>query len=309
MLSLLNRKPDRRIKVGVALQPQGVAVAMYHQDSDPPRLVCDFMPCTAADEIPSALLHLVDKHQLHGQHAVSLMNSEDYHVLQITSPPLTKAELRAAARWKIADLIPYPAEQAVIDVFEYPESGQKNAERLLYAIAAKATDVADMVQTLRDARLHIDAIDINEFALRNVLAASAADTASVMILHLTAQQGLLVFIKDGELYLTRRLDLGFADLCREDEELYNAVVLELQRSLDYFERQFAQALPSQLLIYPAEKISGELILHIHSHLDLAVEPLTLDKLVNIPVAGDERSVANGLLAVGAVLRESLGAAA
>jgi MSHA biogenesis protein MshI len=103
--------------------------------------------------------------------------------------------------------------------------------------------------------------------------------------------------------------MGFVELEAAGRDVLDDVVLELQRSLDYFESQFAQALPAKLLIYPPDKISGELMMHIHSHLNLEVEPLILEKMPGFTFDNDEESQSRCLLAVGAALREDDEAAA
>jgi MSHA biogenesis protein MshI len=103
--------------------------------------------------------------------------------------------------------------------------------------------------------------------------------------------------------------VGYADLETGDQYIFDNVVLELQRSLDYFERQFAQALPGKLLVYPPDRLSGEFILHVGSQINLVVEPLILEKMGGFTIDVDEDSQSSCLMAVGAALRELDGAPA
>ena len=42
-----------------------------------------------------------------------------------------------------------------------------------------------------------------------------------------------LFIKDKEVYLSRRIDLGYEDLTNQEQRLIDEIILEVQRSLDY----------------------------------------------------------------------------
>ena len=60
--------------------------------------------------------------------------------------------------------------------------------------------------------LSLNAIDIPEFALRNVCDLFTDDDRGLAILLLLEQSGVLVIVRDGTLYLVRWLSLGMNDL-------------------------------------------------------------------------------------------------
>lgn len=305
MLKRNNAKKTAQTTVGIDLQSDGVALAVARAGgAGGVHTACEFIPVSAGESVPAALAGAVNKRGLRDCPAVLLLPAGEYSLLQTQTPPLSRDEMRAAARWKIGDLIDFPLEQAVVDAFELPESGQRGTDRLLYAVAARAGDVQAHVDQVRAANLDLQAIDIGEMALRNVVARMPENDTGVAVLCLAERHGSLAFIKQDELYLTRRLEMGFDDLMHGDEKLYDEIVLELQRSLDYFESHFAQALPSKLLMFPPDKLSGELILHINSHLNIEAEPLLLEKLAGHSIEADEESQARCLWAVGATLRDA-----
>lgn len=309
MLGLFKSEQDESTRVGIHVQPEGLALAVKTLHAGASRVKCDFMALDRGRGADEALKRLVSKHRLQGKPAVVLLSPHHYSLLQTSSPPMPKQDLQAAARWKIGDLISYPVDQAVVDVFEYPEAGQRGAERMLYVVAARAGEVENEIMRAREAGLDLRAIDISELALRNVVSHLEENQAGVMVLSLSEHNGLLVLIKQDEVYLARRLEMGFAELEAATENMLDDVVLELQRSLDYFESQFAQALPAKLLIYPPDKVSGELMMHINSHMNLEVEPLILEKIPGFTFDNDEESQSRCLMAVGAALREDDEAAA
>jgi MSHA biogenesis protein MshI len=311
MLGLTKKKQSGNASVGVDIYSDGIALAVKQQNDRQGRvsLQCEFVPVQSPDEVPAALKKLVDKHNLKHQSVTVLMPSNKYSLLQTSSPAMGVDEMRAAAKWKINDLISFPVAEAVVDVFEYPQAGQRGgSERMLYVVVARRGDVQRKIEYVRDAELSLKSIDIGEFALRNVISRLEENKTGVIMLALAEHHGLLVFVKEDEVYLTRRLESGFSEILLGGDRVHEEIVLELQRSLDFFESQFAQPMPKKLLIYPPDKVTGELMQYIHSHLNLEVEPLVLERLSGYAVDGDEESQSRCLLAVGAALREDEGAA-
>lgn len=305
MFKPIKGRKTAQAAVGIDLQPDGVAVAVVRPGDrgGTERMVCEFIPFSGGGSTASTIGPLVSKGGLRDCPAVLILPATEYSLLQTQTPQLSPDEMRAAARWKIGDLIDFPLEQAVVDAFELPESGQRGTDRLLYAVAARADDVQAHVSDMRAAHLDLKAIDIGEMALRNVVSRMPENEAGVVVLCLAERYGTLVFLKQDELYLTRRLEVGFDDLALGDEKVYDQVVLELQRSLDYFESHFAQALPTKLAIFPPDKLSGELLAYISDHLNLETEPLLIERLPGYSIEADEQSQTRCLWAVGAALRD------
>jgi MSHA biogenesis protein MshI len=306
MLERLKRKRPEHSRVGIDLQSDGIAVAVVRQAGKSPisRLSCEFLPCDdPAEQLAAVMEKTVHKHDLRDQPVVLVLPHSEYSLLQTSVPALGLSEMRAAAGWKIGELIDYPVSDAVVDVFEYPESGQRGSERMLYVVASRATQIQSHVDRLRQSELELKAIDIPELVIRNVVTYLPENEQGVVVLSLAERSGLLVVIKQSEVYLTRRLELGFDDLLLGDPHTFDDLVLQLQRSLDFFESRFAQALPAKVLMFPPDKVSGELIMHVNSHLKLDVEPLILEQLPDFSIDMDEAGQTRCLNAIGAALRD------
>lgn len=291
--------------IGIDVQDDGVAFAYTvagEGRNATTSLRCEFIPNHGNASLNDSIAGFVSQHKLEGCPVTLVLPPSQYSLLPITSAPMSQAETRAAARWKIGDLIDFPANQAVIDVFEYPESGQRGTERKLYAVVTKTHDIEYYVNEMRESELVLNAIDIPELAIRNVVAGLPEDEQGVMVLNLMERSGLLVFVKQQEVYLARRFDLGFNDLMDNDVERFDAVVLELQRSLDFFESHFVQALPAKCLIFPPYKVSTELLNHVNNNMRLHSEPLIVEQIPGLVIDVDEESQSRCLQAIGAALR-------
>jgi len=95
-------------------------------------------------------------------------------------------------------------------------------------------------------------IDIPETAQRNIAALFEMEGRGLAMLVFGDEGGLLTITCDGELFLARRLDITLGQLQDADENLrqqyLDRVELEVQRSLDYFDRQFHHIPVNRLIL-------------------------------------------------------------
>jgi MSHA biogenesis protein MshI len=228
------------MSVGIDIHADGISLAL-RKKGRPSTIKCEFIPVQNPSDIPAALRNAVDRHHLKKQPATLVMPPHLYSLLQTSSPAMRPEELRAAAKWKVNELLPFPVENAIVDVFEYPQAGQRGTERMLYVVAANRADVQRSVDWVQESELTLKSIDIGEFALRNVVSLLPENESGTIVLSLSERKGLLVFVKQDEIYLARRLEVGYADILQGDQLIHGEIVLELQRSMDFFENAAAAA--------------------------------------------------------------------
>jgi MSHA biogenesis protein MshI len=96
----------------------------------------------------------------------------------------------------------------------------------------------------------------------------------------------------GELYLSRRIDVSMTQLLRSDAEqratCYDRITLELQRSLDHFDRQYHFIAIAKLVIAPFGDAAG-LRDYLATNLYVAVELLDLETVFDLSRTPDLRS--------------------
>ena len=180
---------------------------------------------------------------------VSVLDPGGYHLLLVEAPDVPAEELRAAVRWRIKDLIDFHIDDAVIDVFEMPRHARGGANRMMYAVTAKAEFVKQQIELIESAGLKLDVIDIPELALRNVATLLETEERGTAFLHLGDRRSTLLLVRQGVLYLTRHVETGALTLADAGElrrELVAGLALEVRRSLDYFESHYEQTSIPQL---------------------------------------------------------------
>lgn len=298
----------------MSLDSDGVAVARIVRDeTNIPRLdVCHFTPLQETDDATVALSKIVSEHELEQSRCSCVMDARSHNLLLIEAPDVQPAELKAAVRWRIKDLIDFHIDDAVIDVFEIPEQGAAPGRaRLMYAVAARASEIQTNISTLEKTTLQLDTIDIPELVIRNITSLLDDDIRGVAFLYLSADSGIITLTRQGSLYLSRNIDVGLkkmipdagnADLHPQTEQSLDKIVLEVQRSLDYYESHFSQPPITSLVIAPMEQEVAGVLPYLSANLGIAVSILDFNSIIEVDESITKIAQVKGLLAIGAALR-------
>jgi MSHA biogenesis protein MshI len=249
---------------------------------------------------------LAKKYQLGNARCSFVFDSRDYQLLQVEVPNVPDEERKDALRWKIKDMIDYPVEQATIDFLTIPQDpANPNKQSYVYAIAAKNELVGQLSNNFSEAGINLAAIDVRVTAQRNIAALLEQENRGLAMLSFGRNGGLLTFTSGGELYHTRFIEIEGDKL----EASLERISLELQRSLDNFDRQFPFIAVNKLLVAPCAEQEA-LIQHFKTALYIQVEGFNLSDIFDFDtgVALDDLAQQAGFLhALGAALREEVAA--
>ncbi len=220
------------------------------------------------------------------KYCAALLGAGDYKIHLVEAPDVAATELKTAMKWRLKDIIDYPVEEAGYDILDLPpeQHGVAN-NHSVYAIAAKREVLTACVARFDQAGMPISVIDIPETAQRNVSALYESDDRGIGLLYFDESGGLLTVTYGGELYLARRLEISLTQLRKAQgearAELFDRVLLELQRTLDTFERQFSFIVLGKVLVGPEPEDTG-LVAHLIANMDTKVEGLDLRSVIEVP---------------------------
>ena len=240
---------------------------------------------------PSALEKLGKTMKANRFHCTTVLEHVEYQMLLVEAPGVAAEELKSAIRWRIKDLLSYHVDDATIDVLEIP--AEKNASvvrnRAMYAVAAQNDVIRRHVLQFQQAQIPLSVIDLPEIAQRNIASLLEAGEGSIAILSFDSEGGLLTFSSAGALYLTRRIEVSLPQLLQSSGETqahyFDRITLELQRSLDHFERQFHYIPLSRLILAPLPEPVG-LQAYLATNLYLPVEELDLGTVFDLSKVPD-----------------------
>ncbi len=239
----------------------------------------------------------------------TLLSPGEYQMLLVDAPNVPVNELKTAIRWKIKDGLSYHIDDATVDVLQIPASkyGSDRAQSL-YAIAASNETIQKRIALFEEAKIELDVIDIPEMAQRNIAALFEQSEKALVLLAFDDNGGLLTFTTKGELLLSRRIEITSGQLQDANEQTRqqyrDRVELELQRSLDYFDRQYNHLPVSRVLVCAPDDAS--MVSFLAAATDIKVERLELSQVMDIskvPALADSEFVAHALPALGAALRQ------
>jgi len=128
------------------------------------------------------------------------------------------------------------------------------------------------------------------------------------MLSFSDEGGLLTFSAQGELYLSRRIEISLDQLVSAlpemRDQLFERIALELQRSLDHFDRQFSNIPLARLLLAPLPEELG-LAAYLAGNLSAPVESANLGDVLDFHEVPELREQAEQTLrwqTLGAALR-------
>ena len=290
----------------IAVQRDGVAATSVKRGEGKPFVrFAHFLPGQA-----DAVLEKAGRDgQANAYRCATLLSGGEYQVISVESPNVPKEEMRTAIRWRLKDMLDFPVGDATVDVLDIPveQGGAVRAQQSIFAIAARNSVIAPRQKLFLDAKIDLAVIDIPEMAQRNISALLEPEGRGVAMLSFGADGGLLTVSFRGELYLSRRFDVTLDLLLEPDHDRKHAsfdrITLELQRSLDNFERQFSFISVSKLLLAPSP-VTG-LDEYLSSNMYMPVETLDLAGVFDLtatPELADPAQQARFFLPLGAALR-------
>jgi MSHA biogenesis protein MshI len=187
-------------------------------------------------------------------------------------------------KWRLKDIIDFPMDEAGFDILDLP-ADKRSTSHNVYAIAAKRDVLKGYVDRFDKAGLSVSVIDIPETAQRNIAKLYEEENRAVALLYLDDADGLLTVSSGGELYLARRLDVSLDQIRRTEGDgrydIFNRIMLELQRTLDNFERQFSFVVVGKLMLGPEPEETG-LLDYLVGNLGIRVEAVDLRTVVDAP---------------------------
>jgi MSHA biogenesis protein MshI len=276
---------------GGARQPGWLAISMqpgelhYAHGIAGERGQCEIRRCgTQAMDDDRQLERLAKELGFARHQCLALLPPADYQMLLVEAPNVPALELKTAVRWRVKDMLDYHVQDATIDVLDIPaEPSAAGRPHSMYAVAARNDVIQRCIERFSAAHVPLSVIDIAETAQRNIAALVEPGDRGVALLYVDRAQSLLTISRRGELYLTRRMDVGLDQMQAGgagSEEALNRLLLELQRSFDHLDRQFPAAAPAKVVLAPTPSDTG-LLDHLSANLDMPVEELRFAEILRL----------------------------
>ena len=221
--------------IGVALRQQSISYFSKRGNKNK----CEVVE-NKGNLIAGALKDLVNSRNFSGQCELVLANAQS-QIVQVDKPNVPVAEMNAALKWQVKDLVTISPENMVLDYFDGPTL--TGGHEKVNVVCVPKSDLLELVKILSNDNLTVNSITTEEFAFASLL--PIQQDAVLLVCQQPNEEINLLIVKNGQLFFSRRLR-GFAQIASKTQDdlmmgIIDTLSLEIQRSTDYFERQLKQA--------------------------------------------------------------------
>ena len=295
----------------LAVLPQGDTVTLAHvlrrPNAQPQVALLNTFAVERSET--EALQRLRAARHLKSYRCTTLMAAGEYNLSQLDAPTVPREERKEALRWALKDLVSYPLDSACIDVLDIPSEGLPAGRSAgVLVVSAGEQAVRARVAPFEQAGIALASVDIPELAQRNVAALLEDEHRGLALLRVDESGMMLTLTFRGELIAVRRGDVTSTQLNGPDpeqrERVKERLVLELQRSLDNFDRQYSHVPISKVIVASYPLVEG-LVAALGESTYVPVREMDLSAVMSfpaIPELRDPQFQSKYLLALGAALR-------
>lgn len=289
MIKNFFRKSKSAGRLALSRSRASVSVATIDHLAEKPKVsFCASFPFS--ENTPEFWGTLIKQAPLLRNRCMVVLAPNEYQLMQVEAPNVPDAEVKQAVRWRLKDMLAYPLEQATVDVLDIPsDRNSPGRTHYKYAVAARNEIIKSYMDHAELVGVDLEVIDIPELAQRNIAALLEEDGRGVALISFNEDGGLLTFTSGGELYHARQIEINAFQLVAADDEQrlrnYERLVLELQRSLDNFERQFSYVAVTRLVIGPMRG-QAELEAYLRENLYVKVEIMNLADVLDLSAIKD-----------------------
>jgi MSHA biogenesis protein MshI len=246
------------ISSGQSRQKQAAHIAAVYLHSDCLKLVLlqstplqvlkvQTLVLGADNNLQQTLLQLCTELPAHTQLCL-VLGSDRYQLVQLDKPAVKADEMLQALPWLVRELTSVPVEDMLLDYLDLPEHTSAQGARINVVVTSKSS-MLELCRALQRKNIQLRNIQPEEWLPRNLIPQQSA--AVMLLVHQPGQELSLQIVKQGMVYFSRKLR-GFSRIDQYEmselrQGMLDNLLLEVQRSLDYFEGQLRQAPVKEIL--------------------------------------------------------------
>ncbi len=271
---------SKESQIGVDFRSGGVAVAQVLSGTKNSGSVvrAEFIEALGQEAQVEALRKWVRANGLQKTPCVCLVAHDDCDVYQVEKPEVEESEMMQAVTWKIKDLISYDVGNAVVDSYPMPLSS-KNNQQQVGVVAAHDTVIGGYVECIKSSAMRLRTLDIHDLVCSNLEVVRESVGKSLALMTFSDDAGLLSVYYDTDLYVSRGFKIGIDRLEKagsDDESAFDALLLEIQRSFDYFESFYGMGAVTDLRIFPRLAATEKMAMYLQNQASYDIDFVTVD---------------------------------
>lgn len=189
------------------------------------------------------LPEIIDKNKTKEIKCDFVLNHQDYDTAVIEAPEVPDSEIRKAISWEAVKV--FGDGKLRFDFYHLPLNHQ-NYGKLINVVAVEEERINDIKERSELENVSLCKITIPEIIYKSAKVKHLNNDRFCMVIA-NKDIGKLVIVESGEICFSRKFNLSYS------KEIGGAsyesiLLLELQRSLDYCERQYRIVMPAQFFV-------------------------------------------------------------
>lgn len=253
------------------------------------------------------LQQLITEHSIPKGPVTLALAVEDHKIHKLARPAVDDAELKQSVIWLLKDRLRHGTDSAVVEVINYPPGCQLDDQ--LMVVESSKQIIQQQIDTIAEVGLELKTVDIIELLLGDILQ-SYPGIENGIALVFNHDDGVTLLVYRGEyLYLIRKLS-GISDLIAclpsPGNMMADTLLLEIQRTLDYYDAQMRQPPLGAVLLAPSFANITPLAEYLDQNLATKVECLDINHVLNLPQALSPAVQYDCLAACAAAFRQEPG---
>lgn len=203
--------------VGVEITEEGVRAAEVTVGKNPVLVASGAVPLPPGaakdsevfdvDAVVLALRQLWSRAGFKSRKVVLGLGSRRILVREYTTQVMRPDLLKQALPYQVQDLLPVPADQAVLDFYPTEQQGDQVTGLL---VASVAETVEQLIATMAKAKLTVEVVDLAPFGVARSIARIAAPGETVAAFHLGDHTSYVVIMRDGTPRFVRIIPIDIA---------------------------------------------------------------------------------------------------
>ena len=291
--------------LGIEISPFGIAIARVDRAPSEGLGSCECHYIEGANfaENGRALKNYLSESGFEKMPTHVVLHPAMYDIYFVDRPEVDDSELDEAVKWKIKDLVDEPLKNLVVDAFGLPLDAYRGAQKKVYAVTTQREALEDIVNTVKNAGAQLKSVNISELAVRNIVNLLHEDEGGAALLRMRNSSGTINLTDSGNLYLTRNIESGISMLESSNpsrrESVMDEMLLEIQRSLDYYDSQLGKGLIRNFLMAPTRLTDHKIDDYLSKNLGIKVHSLDVNEMFEVQETLSSELQGNCFAAIGA----------
>lgn len=279
----LFKKKNNRAFAGISIWPDKLQLVKLVPDNGSFKCVSHTEVELASEEqIPFVLTKLIKDFDLTSSVTTMVIPASRVQSTQIETSELPEGDVQAMLPWKMKELINIAPQDMVCDFIDMPlqPTGQGAKTQVL---ATSKAYLQAITKPFHEAGADLSAITTEQFAYANLQVTS--DAAQLVFIQHKKADGVLLIVKNREICFARKIRNSASIMEMTPEQLEmggsDAIAIEIQRSIDYFESQLKQPPIKNALLSMQGDNAERLVTALNQVLPVRTKLITIDAMEKV----------------------------